>query len=267
MDAAWELGLDWFDTADAYGGGRSEAWIGRWIRATGNRPRITTKTFNPMDRGEDHGLSRDRILRQLETSLERLGLDRVDLYLAHDVDPDVPVAETLAAFEELVERGVVGAYGVSNVSAGDLRAALEAGRPAAVQNSYSLLDRGDEDGVIPLCREHGVAYQAFSPLAGGWLTAKYRRGEAAPEGSRMTLRPEPYRHLEDDAVFDALEAFAAEAGRRGVSPAALALGWVVAGGVSAVVGPRRPEHLEPVREAEGLSLSESDRAAVRSLFP
>src|SRR5207253_10189865 len=84
MDAGWELGVRWFDTADAYGGGRSEAMIGNWIRERGLRPRITTKTFNPMDRGEDRGLSRERILRQIETSLERLGLDRVDLYLAHD---------------------------------------------------------------------------------------------------------------------------------------------------------------------------------------
>ena len=267
MDAAWELGLDWFDTADAYGGGRSETAIGRWMRATGNRPRLTTKTFNPMDAGADHGLSRDRVLRQIETSLERLGVDRVELYLSHAPDPDVPVAETAAAFEELVERGLIGAYGVSNVSASQLREAAAAGRPAAVQNSYSLLDRGDEAEVIPLCREHGISYEAFSPLAGGWLTGKYRRGEAAPEGSRMTLRPEPYRHLEDDAVFDGLESFEAEAHRRGVSPAGLALAWVVSGGASAVVGPRRPEHLEPVREAEGLSLSEDDRAGLRSLFP
>ena len=94
MDAAWALGLRWFDTADAYGGGRSETWIGDWMRATGNRPKITTKTFNPIDAGADRGLARDRVLRQVETSLGRLGIERVDLYLAHEPDPDVPVAET-----------------------------------------------------------------------------------------------------------------------------------------------------------------------------
>jgi aryl-alcohol dehydrogenase-like predicted oxidoreductase len=267
LDAAWAAGLRWFDTADAYGGGRSETAIGRWLRESGNRPQLTTKTFNPMQEGADRGLSRDRLHRQIGTSLERLGVDRVDLYLAHEFDPDVPVAETVGAFEELVGAKTVGAWGVSNVDAGQLRAVLAAGRPAAVQNSYSLLDRRDEAEVIPLCRGHGVAYQAFSPLAGGWLTGKYRRGEPVPEGSRMTMRPEPYLHLDDDLVYDGLESLADAAADRGVSEAGLALAWVVAGGVSAVVGPRRPEHLAPVREASGLSLSEDERVELGSLFP
>src|SRR5213593_1918540 len=113
MDAAWALGITAFDTADAYGGGRSETAIGKWMRATGNRPTLTTKTFNPMDAGQDHGLGRDRILRQIESSLERLGVERVDLYLAHAFDPDTPLEETLATFEELVELGLIRGYGVS----------------------------------------------------------------------------------------------------------------------------------------------------------
>src|SRR5690349_18633327 len=117
MDAAWEAGIRWFDTADAYGGGRSETAIGAWIAATGNRPRLTTKTFNPMEAGADSGLSRERILRQIQTSLERLGVDRVDLYLAHEFDPETPIEETTGAFEELQEQGVIGSYGVSNFSA------------------------------------------------------------------------------------------------------------------------------------------------------
>lgn len=273
MDAAWSLGLRRFDTADAYGGGRSEAAIGAWIRATGNRPRITTKTFNPMERGADSGLSRDRILRQVETSLERLGLDRVDLYLAHDFDPDVPLAETMGAFEELVERGLIGAYGVSNFFAAQLEEALAVGRPSLVQNSFSLLDRRDDDPsntvLLSLCAEHGVRYQAFSPLSGGWLTGKYRRGEAAPPGSRMTMRPEPYRHLEDAPVYDGLDALGEEATGRGVSMAALALAWIVSDPRvdSAVVGPRRPDHLAPVREATAIELSDPDRERIGSLFP
>src|SRR6478672_5549611 len=195
MDAAWELDLRRFDTADAYGGGRSEQWIGDWLRATGNRPRVTSKTFNAMEDGADHGLARERVLRQVETSLERLGIDRIDLYLTHEPDPDTPVEETYATFQALLERGSIGTWGVSNVGPADLREWLELGTPSLVQNSYSLLDRGDETEVIPLCAEHGIPYQAFSPLAGGWLTGKYRRGEEAPLGSRMTMRPEPYRHL------------------------------------------------------------------------
>src|SRR5437868_11903187 len=138
MDAAWEAGITWFDTADAYGGGRSETYIGEWVRS--RRPeglRITTKTFNPMDEGEDRGLAPDRVRRQIDTSLRRLGVEHVDLYLAHDWDPDVPVAELAGVFEELVSAGKIGAYGLSNVEGTQLADALEAGNFSAVQNSYS----------------------------------------------------------------------------------------------------------------------------------
>jgi len=266
MDAAWTLGLRWFDTADAYGGGRSETWIGEWIRATGNRPRITTKTFNPMDEGADRGLARDRVLRQVGTSLERLGVDKIDLYLTHEPDPETPIAETLRAFEELAEEGVIERWGVSNVDGPELRAWLEHGEPALVQNSYSLLDRGDEDDVLPLCAERGIDHQAFSPLAGGWLTGKYRRNEAAPAGSRMTMRPEPYLHLQDERVYEALDGLERAARSRDVSMAGLALAWALAGTSSVVVGPRRPEHLEPAREAIALRLTLAERDEVGSLF-
>jgi len=268
LDAAWAMELDWFDTADAYGGGRSEAWIGEWIAATGNRPRITTKTFNPMDEGLDSGLAPERVRRQLDSSLERLGMERVDLYLAHEPDPAVPIVETLGMFEELASAGKVAAYGVSNFGAAELRQALDAGSPALVQNSFSLLFREDECGVIPLCAAEGVAYQCFGPLAGGWLTGKYRRNAALPEGSRMTMRPEPYLHLDSEHVYSALDALAEAAAGRGVSTAALALAWLLAhpGVTSIVVGPRTPAHLEPVREALGLELTLAEHEEVGSLF-
>jgi threonine dehydratase/aryl-alcohol dehydrogenase-like predicted oxidoreductase len=189
MDAAWQAGITHFDTADAYGGGSSERWIGRWIAARGVRPTLTTKTFNPMRAGADQGLAPERVERQLATSLERLGADHVDLYLAHDFDPHTPLADSFAAFERAQTSGLIGAYGVSNFSAGQLTEALASGRPRAIQNSYSLLDQGDQAGVIPLCAERDVAYLAFGPLAGGWLTGKYRRGEPYPAGSRMDQRP------------------------------------------------------------------------------
>jgi aryl-alcohol dehydrogenase-like predicted oxidoreductase len=266
MDAAWALGLDRFDTADAYGGGRSESWIGDWIASTGNRPRITSKTFNPMEDGADFGLARDRVLRQVETSLERLRVERIDLYLTHEPDPDTTVEETFAAFSSLAERGLVGAWGVSNVTADDLRPWLALGTPSLVQNSYSLLDRADEQEVIPLCEEHGIEYQAFSPLAGGWLTGKYRRDQEPPPGSRMTLRPEPYRHLDSEQVHTGIERLAEAAATRGVSTAALALAWALGQVGSVVVGPRRPEHLENVHEAVSLSLSEAELEEVGSFF-
>jgi aryl-alcohol dehydrogenase-like predicted oxidoreductase len=217
-----------------------------------------------MDSGEDSGLSRERILRQIETSLERLGLERVDLYLAHEFDLGTPLPETFGAFEELFDAGTIRAYGVSNFSAAQLEAALDAGRPAVVQNSYSLLERGDEDAVLPLCADHDVQYQAFSPLAGGWLTGKYRRGEEYPEGSRMTLRPESYLHLDVDSVHDGLDRLH----DRG-DPATLSLAWVLSNPIvsAVVVGPRRPEHLRPALEAPGLELSQDEREEIASFFP
>jgi aryl-alcohol dehydrogenase-like predicted oxidoreductase len=263
MDAAWEAGITWFDTADAYGGGRSETFVGQWIAS--RRPeglRVTTKTFNPMDEGEDHGLAPDRIRRQIDTSLERLGVDRVDLYLAHAWDDDVPIAETAGAFDELVAAGKIGAYGLSNVEGSQLREALAAGSFAAVQTSHSLLDRDVEEEVLPLCAEHGLWFQAHSPLMGGWLTGKYRRDEAPPDGSRMTLRPGPYEHFRTDAVFDALE----ELERRG-DPATLALAWLLGDDrVSVVIGPRRPEQLAPALAALEDPLSAADRDALSAVF-
>jgi len=268
MDAAWEAGITHFDTADAYGGGRSERMIGDWMRARGVRPMLTTKTFNPMDTGADHGLAPARIARQLEQSLERLGVDSVDLYLAHDFDPEVPLTETFGAFEELLAAGQIRAYGISNFGAEQLTAALAAGNPQAVQNSYSLLDRGDAEQVLPLCKRHGLSYLVFSPLAGGWLTGKYRRGEPYPAGSRMTQRPEPYEPLLNDPTFDALERLEAIAAARGTSMAGTALAWLLADArIGQVVsGPGRPEHLTPIREALEHPLSSEERAEIESVF-
>ena len=264
MDAAWELGIRAFDTADAYGGGRSEQMIGRWIASRGVRPAITTKTFNPMDAGADHGLAPERIHRQLGASLERLGVDRVDLYLAHSYDPDVPLADTLAAFAAAREQGSIAAYGVSNFDAPQLEAALAAGSPQAIQNEHSLFARGDEDAVLPLCERERVSYLVFSPLAGGWLTGKYRRGEPFPAGSRMTQRPEPYTAFRSDATFDRLERLAGIAAEDGRSMAGLALAWLLADDrvTQIVVGPGRPEHLEPVREALERPLTGAQREEI-----
>jgi aryl-alcohol dehydrogenase-like predicted oxidoreductase len=266
MDAAWELGITHFDTADAYGGGRSEQAIGRWIASRGIRPQLTTKTYNPMRAGGDHGLRPERIASQLQASLGRLGVDHVDLYLAHDFDPDVPLAESFGALDQAQAEGTVGAYGVSNFGAGQLAAALAVGAPQAIQNSYSLLDRGDEADVLPLCAGRGVSYLAFSPLAGGWLTGKYRPGEPFPAGSRMSQRPEPYRGFVTSQTFDALARLQAMAGSRGMSMAGLALAWLLADErvTQIVVGPGRPEHLAPVAEALKNPLTPQERAAVES---
>ena len=268
MDAAWELGITTFDTADAYGGGQSETMIGKWMASRGVRPQIATKTFNPMGDGQERGLARARIGRQIESSLDRLGVDAVDLYLAHEFDPDVPVDETVAAFEGLIELKLIKAFGVSNFSAEQLVETLLRGKPALVQNSYSLLDRGDEDGLVQLCAELGIAYTPFGPLAGGWLTGKYKRDEPAPEGSRMAMRPGPYEHLRRPATFDALDRLAEIAKRRGVDSATLAIAWLLAqpGVTAVVVGPRRSEHLEPAVRALEHPLSAPDAEEVGALF-
>jgi aryl-alcohol dehydrogenase-like predicted oxidoreductase len=264
MDAAWELGIRHFDTADAYGGGRSESAIGAWIRSRGTQPRLTTKTYNPMLAGADSGLKPERIARRLRASLGRLGVGRVDLYLAHDFDPDVPLRETTGAFEAALDEGLIGAYGVSNFDAAQLAECLDAGAPRVIQNCYSLLTRGDRQDVLPLCAQRRVAYQAFSPLAGGWLTGKYRPGEAFPAGSRMTQRPEPYQEFLAGSAFAALARLRAVADASGISMAGLALAWLLADErvTQIVIGPGRPEHLASVSEALAHPLTSQQLAAI-----
>jgi aryl-alcohol dehydrogenase-like predicted oxidoreductase len=275
MDAAWELGVRTFDTADAYGGGRSEAWIGRWLAARGHRPVLATKVFNSVTGDpSDRGLGRERILRQIEGSLERLGVERVDLYLIHAPDPDTPLAETLGAFDELVRAGKVGAIGASNVDRAYLEEALATSEREGlvrfewVQNSYSLLDREPEEGVLEFCRDHGIGFTPFGPLAGGWLTGKYGRGRPYPAGSRMTLRPEPYLRFDDERIYRGLERLAAAAAERGVDMATLAFAWLFSSPdvTAVVVGPRRPEHLEPTRRALDLPLSGAERDELAAFF-
>ena len=279
MDAAWELGLTTFDTADAYGGGRSETWIGEWLAAKGSAVRdtitIETKTFNPVAEGEDRGLSRPRIRRQVETSLRRLGVERIPVYMAHAHDADTRQEETLRAFDELVRAGKVGAVGASNHTAEQLAEAIEISelegltRYECVQNSFSLLEPEDAETVFPVCHEHGLGYEAFGPLAGGWLAGRYRRGEPYPEGSRMTQRPNGYRKYESDTIFDALEELEREALGRGVSMAGLAIAWLLSVPeiTAVVVGPTRAEQLQPVREALALELTADELAHLRGLFP
>jgi aryl-alcohol dehydrogenase-like predicted oxidoreductase len=270
MDAAWERGITTFDTADAYGGGRSETTIGEWLRTKGaevhDRIVLATKVFNPMDAGEDSGLAPERVRRQLESSLGRLGVERVDLYLTHAPDPATPLEETLAAMNDLVAAGKVGAVGASNVDGTVLTEGLDT--YGWVQNSYSLLDREAEDEVLPICARHGLGFTPFSPLAGGWLTGKYRRDAPPEPGSRMTMRPEPYRHLQTDRVYDALDAFGERAAEHGADRATLAFAWLFAQPqvTAVVVGPRRPAHLEPALRALDLELSPSEAGVLATLF-
>ena len=268
MDAAWELGINHFDTADAYGGGRSETMIGNWMRSRGHRPLLTTKTYNPMVTGGDAGLAPERMTRQLHSSLQRLGVEWIDLYLTHEFDPRVAPTRVVETLEKFRSQGLVGATGVSNYDAAQLRATLDAGHVDAIQNSYSLLARDDESELLPLCAREQVSYTVYSPLAGGWLTGKYRRGQDFPAGSRMTQRPDGYAAFVNDAVFGALEHLEEHAAERGISMAGLSLSWLLASPtVSAiVVGPMSHGHLAPVREALANPLDPDERDEIGRLF-
>ena len=196
------------------------------------------------------------------------------MYLTHEPDEETPIAETLGALDELVRAGKTQAVGASNLDGVGLEDALATSerlglaRYGWVQNEYSLLRRGVEADVLPICAREGLGFTPFSPLAGGWLTGKYRRGEAYPSGSRMTLRPDPYRDLVADRTFDGLEAFAGEASARGVEPATLAIAWVLGHPqVSAVVvGPRNREQLETALAAAELELTPGERDDLAGLF-
>jgi len=279
MDAAWEMGITLFDTANTYGGGRSEAYIGTWLRAKGSAVRdrlvLASKVFHPVGDGpNDRGLSRRFIMRQIEESLHRLGSDHLDLYLIHYPDPETPLEEPLRAFDDLIHQGHVRYIGASNMSAWLMvqtqRVADALGLHcfAWVQNAYSLLERSDEREMLPLCATRGLGYTPFSPLAGGWLTGKYARTAVYPTGSRMTLRPEPYTSYECPETFTALARLGAEAERRGASMAGLALAWVVShpAVTAPILGPRRPEHLRSAREALQIALTVEERATIAGFF-
>ena len=275
MHAAAEAGVNFFDTAASYGGGRSESWIGRWLAERDAPVLLSTKVYwsvqgDPADRG----LSSERIVRELDGSLSRLGVNRVDMYLTHEPDPETPIEETLRTLDELRRSGKVGAIGASNLDGDQLEEALDTssrcglGRFDWVQNEYSLLRRGPERDVLPVCAREGLGFTPFGPLGGGWLVGKYRKGEPHPPGSRMTQRPEPYADLVNEETFRGIARFQAAAAERGVEPATLAIAWVLSHPqvTAVVVGPRRPEQLDQALAALEVPLSPDERDELAALF-
>jgi 1-deoxyxylulose-5-phosphate synthase len=190
VEKAIELGINVVDTADIYTGGESERILGRWVANHDQAPiLIQTKTGVTAD---GPNLAPDRLRRQLEKSRETLG--RVDLFLAHAVDPNTDWSESLPVFSDAVDRGVILAYGLSNVSEQDLTSALETAdrmslrRPSVIQNRYSLIARQDDDGVLPLARAEALAYTPYSPLAAGLLAGRYSKDPEAQHGSRLSTQ-------------------------------------------------------------------------------
>jgi aryl-alcohol dehydrogenase-like predicted oxidoreductase len=279
MDAAWKMGITLFDTADAYGGGRSESAIGGWLREKGAQARerivLTTKVFHSVvGDPRDRGLRPDRILLQIEGSLARLGVERIALYMIHEPDPETPLDETLGALDSLVRDGRVGAIGACNIDGRRLEQSLRVSTERSlakfgwVQNSFSLLDRDAEADLLPVCARKRVGFTPFSPLAGGWLTGKYAPAAAPSPGSRMTLRPEPYLRFENDRTSRAIERFCEAAKQRGVEPATLAIAWLLGHPQvdAVIVGPRRPEHLDAARRALDLALTPAERVEIAAIF-
>jgi aryl-alcohol dehydrogenase-like predicted oxidoreductase len=270
LDAAVEAGVTLLDTADSYGGGRSEEWLGRWLVSRGVRDEmvITTKVGNQVPAGR--GLSAAHLRGQIDESLRRLRTDRVDLYLTHAPDPSTPIGETVTAFDELVLAGKIREYGFSNLDAGQVSAAVEAADglhpPVNLQIGHSVVDQADPE-TLKACVSNNIGVTAYSPLAGGWLARDYRPGEPYPAGSRMTLRPEPYADIEHKAGAGVIDALRAEATSRGLSLPVLALGWVLADPAitAVIVGPRNPAHLAPAIAALDHSLDPADHAHLTSL--
>ncbi len=241
VEAALEVGITFFDTADIYGDGDSERFLGE---ALGGRRRdvvIATK-FGQDASVPAPGGSRDHVRRAIALSLERLGTDVIDLYYYHRPDGVTPLAETLSAMQELVDEGSVRRLGLSNVDRALLDEAVALGAPiVAVQNRYSLMDRRDDAAVLPRCRELGIGYVPYFPLESGLLTGKYRRGEPVPEGTRLAGNADS---LSDERLdrMEALERFAAE---RGVSLLELAIGGLasIPGIASVIAGATSPEQV------------------------
>ncbi len=287
LDQAWEAGLVFLDSADAYpvGGtldtvGRTEELLGEWMRERGNRDAIVlaTKCWAPMRRGPNaSGLSRQHILDAADASLRRLGTDRIDLYQAHFFDPHVPVEETLRAFDDLERAGKVRYVGCSNHPAWRLGAArAAAGRLGlsgyvSVQPRYNLLYREIETELLPLCRAEGLGVLVYNPLAGGFLSGKYRSGEQPREGTRFTLGTAAERYQErywQRAHFEAVETLRKAVEPRGLDMVSVAIAWVLAREdvSSAIIGASRAAQLGASLAAVDLELDEELLEICESLW-
>jgi aryl-alcohol dehydrogenase-like predicted oxidoreductase len=278
VDAALDAGVDFFDTADVYGGpdkGASETLLGEVLEGRRDRVVLATKFGNDMEgaNGEEAGPrgSRAYIRQAVEASLRRLRTDRIDLYQYHRPDGETPIAETLGALDELVREGVIRAAGLSNFGADALREAAAAVERdgltgfVSLQNEYSLLERGAERDVLPECDRLGVGFVPYFPLAHGLLTGKYRRGEAAPEGTRLAGRAE----VADAGTFDRLEQLDAYARERGLTPLDVAVGGLLAEPVvaSVIAGATRPEQVRANAAAARWQPDAEDRAQLDAIFP
>ena len=272
VDAALEQGITFFDTANTYGSphGRSEEFLGEVLE--GRRDQVVLATKFGMDMGDGLGPrgSRDYILQAVEASLHRLRTDVIDYYWYHQPDGVTPIAETLETLETLVRAGKVRAIGASNFSAEQIEEADAVARDrgftpfTAVQNNYSLLVRDPEPEVLPTCERLGLGFVPFFPLASGLLTGKYRRGEAAPAGTRLAGRPQ----VGTDEQFDLVEALEGYAAARELDLTDVAIGALLARRpVSSVIaGATKPEQVRANAAAARWKPDENDMAELEELL-
>jgi aryl-alcohol dehydrogenase-like predicted oxidoreductase len=266
VDAAFDAGINFIDTANVYARGAAESFLGDVLSG---RPRdsfvLATKLYFPMDdTRENQGLSAAQVHRQIDESLRRLQTDHVDLYQCHRYDPATPLEETMEALNEVVATGKARYLGFSEWTAPQIQASLDLSHAhgwakfVSSQPQYSLLWRAPEDEVIPLCAANGISQIVWSPLAQGALTGKYKPGAPPPEGSRATS--EHMGHMMGDLlatdVLERVQALVPIAERLGISMAELALAWVLreANVASAIVGASRPEQVHQNASASGISL-------------
>jgi aryl-alcohol dehydrogenase-like predicted oxidoreductase len=268
IDAALDAGITLFDTADVYGQGTSEDYIGRALEGRRDRVLIATKFGKPMDANKsDRRGSRDYVRWAVEGSLRRLRTDTIDVFQLHDPDPNTPIDETLGALDELVQEGKVRYVGSSNFSAGQIeeaeRVAGERGltRFVSAQNQYSLVEREIEDDVLPACERLGIGQLPYFPLASGLLTGKYTRGQEATEG-RLAGREIP------EERWDRAEALQRYADERGLPLLHVAIGGLLglSPAVSSVIaGATKPEQVRANVEAGTWEPSADDVSALKAL--
>jgi aryl-alcohol dehydrogenase-like predicted oxidoreductase len=269
--AAIDAGINLFDTADIYGEGRSEEYLGQALGPRRHEVLIATKFGIKMGEGRE-GAKPAYVRRAVEDSLRRLGTDRIDLYQIHRPDPETPIADTLGALNDLVRAGKVREIGCSNFSADQLRDAAAAVRPGAarfvsVQNEYSLLRREPEAEVLPECVRQRIGFIPYFPLANGLLTGKYRPGQPVPEGSRAHAGFGPKVFTEQNLAL--AESLAQFAGARGHTLLELAMSWLACqpAVVSVIAGAKSPEQVKANAAAAGWRLTDSELAEVRRALP
>jgi len=270
VHAALDEGITFFDTADIYGGTKSEVFLGRALGNRRNEVIVATKFGMAVD-DRRRGARPEYIRQAAEDSLRRLGTDRIDLYQLHQPDPDVPIADTLGALNDLVRAGKVREIGCSNFSADQIRKAEAAVRPGAVrfvsvQNEYSLLHREPERDALPECERLGLAFLPYFPLASGLLTGKYRRGRPAPAGSRLATGGRAGNV--SDQNLNVVEALIEFAESRGHTVLDLAVSWLLAKPVvaSVIAGATSAEQVRMNVTAAGWRLSSGDLNEIEALL-